>query len=102
MSSSRQTIRAVPDPRSAERATVPELTPSPPPALGDRDVRAKRSPMLSFLLRWETARRFARVVVLMALDFAGVFLAIFTALLLKDVVHGKTGLVSGRSEERRV
>jgi exopolysaccharide biosynthesis polyprenyl glycosylphosphotransferase len=101
MSSSRQTIRAVPDPLSAERATVPELTPSPPPALGDRDVRAKRSPMLSFLLRWETARRFARVVVLMALDFAGVFLAIFTALLLKDVVHGKSRLISQAFHQTR-
>src|SRR5450755_4626070 len=94
MSTSRQTIHAVPDPVTEE--TSPEQAPPPAQeiALGERDVRAKRPPLLSFLLRWETARRFTRVVVLMALDFAGVFLAIFTALLLKDVVHGDTRLVS--------
>ena len=90
MSSSRQTIRAVPDPVTDETPTVAALAPSPQVALGERDVRAKRPPLLSFLLRWETVRRFSRVVVLMALDFAGVFLAIFTALLLKDVVHAQT------------
>ena len=90
MSSSRQTIRAVPDPVTDETPTVAALAPSQQIALGDRDVRAKRPPLLSFLLRWETLRRFSRVVVLMALDFAGVFLAIFTALLLKDVVHAQT------------
>lgn len=90
MSSSRQTIRAVPDPVTDETPTVAALAPSPQVALGERDVRAKRPPLLSFLLRWETVRRFSRVIVLMALDFAGVFLAIFTALLLKDVVHAQT------------
>ncbi len=90
MSSSRQTIRAVPDPVTDETPTVAALAPSQQIALGDRDVRAKRPPLLSFLLRWATLRRFSRVVVLMALDFAGVFLAIFTALLLKDVVHAQT------------
>ena len=44
------------------------------------DVRRKRPPALSFLLRWETARRIGRVGSLLALDFAAVFLAIFTAL----------------------
>jgi exopolysaccharide biosynthesis polyprenyl glycosylphosphotransferase len=52
-----------------------------------RDVRSKRPPVLSFLLRWETARRFLRVAVLLALDFAGVFLAIFTALAFKAIVR---------------
>jgi exopolysaccharide biosynthesis polyprenyl glycosylphosphotransferase len=44
--------------------------------------------MLSFLLRWETARRVGRVAMLMALDFAGVSLGIFTALILKAAVVG--------------
>jgi exopolysaccharide biosynthesis polyprenyl glycosylphosphotransferase len=52
-----------------------------------RDVRRKRPPVLSFLLRWDTARRAVRVVVLLALDFAGVSLAIFTALAVKALVH---------------
>jgi exopolysaccharide biosynthesis polyprenyl glycosylphosphotransferase len=49
----------------------------------DRDVRRKRPPALSFLLRMVTLRRAARVVSLLALDFLGVSLAIFTALLIK-------------------
>jgi exopolysaccharide biosynthesis polyprenyl glycosylphosphotransferase len=52
------------------------------------DVRRKRPPVLSFLLRWETARRFGRVGSLLALDFAAVFIAIYTALGLKAVVRG--------------
>src|SRR3984957_15083941 len=101
MSSSRQTIRAVPDPVTDETPTVAALAPSPQVALGERDVRAKRPPLLSFLLRWETVRRFSRVVVLMALDFAGVFLAIFTALLLKDVVRGQSRLVAPAFHQTR-
>jgi exopolysaccharide biosynthesis polyprenyl glycosylphosphotransferase len=53
------------------------------PPLGDRDMRRKRPPALSFLLRMDTLRRVARVVALLALDLAGLFLAIFTALCLK-------------------
>jgi exopolysaccharide biosynthesis polyprenyl glycosylphosphotransferase len=101
MSSSRQTIHAVPDPVTDE--TSPAQAPAPPQQieLGERDVRAKRPPLMSFLLRWETARRFTRVVVLMSLDFAGVFLAIFTALLLKDVVRGQTQLVAQAFHQTR-
>lgn len=58
------------------------------PALSDRDVRRKRSPALSFLLRMATLRKFMRVVSLLALDFAGVWLALFTALFIKAVVKG--------------
>src|SRR3954451_7413198 len=47
------------------------------------DVRRRRPPLLSFLLRMETLRRATRVASLMALDLAGVFAAIFTALGLK-------------------
>jgi exopolysaccharide biosynthesis polyprenyl glycosylphosphotransferase len=54
----------------------------------DQDIRRKRPPALSFLLRMSTARRGARVLSLLALDFVGVAAAIFTALVLKEVVHG--------------
>lgn len=56
----------------------------PPPG---QDMRRKRPPMLSFLLRMETMRRGARVVSLMALDFVAVFVAIFTALALKAAIR---------------
>ena len=55
-------------------------------AHSDRDMRSKRPPAMSFLLRVETIRRLARVVSLLALDFAAVALAIFTALVLKEAV----------------
>jgi exopolysaccharide biosynthesis polyprenyl glycosylphosphotransferase len=51
-----------------------------------RDIRSKRPPAMSFLLRMDTARRTGRVVSLLALDFVGITLAIFTALVLKEVV----------------
>src|ERR1700733_11721320 len=52
----------------------------------DRDMRRKRPPALSLLLRMSTARRLARVLSLLALDFVAVALAIFTALILKALV----------------
>jgi exopolysaccharide biosynthesis polyprenyl glycosylphosphotransferase len=55
----------------------------------DHDIRRKRPPVLSFILRVSTARRLARVLSLLALDFAGVALAIFTALLLKEALYGQ-------------
>ncbi|HEY5198491.1 MAG TPA: sugar transferase [Solirubrobacteraceae bacterium] len=61
--------------------------------LSSRDVRSKRPPQLSFLLRLDTVRRLARVVILLSLDFVGVFLAIFTALCLKAEL--RTGLDVG-------
>ena len=51
------------------------------------DVRRKRPPLLSFLLRAETLRNVVRIVTLLALDFAGLFLAIFTALMLKAYIR---------------
>jgi exopolysaccharide biosynthesis polyprenyl glycosylphosphotransferase len=82
-------VRAV-----TEYEAAVDESPAPPPVpaagllrasaeLSDRDVRSKRSPQLSFLLRLDTLRRLARIVILLALDFVGVFLAIFTALALK-------------------
>ena len=55
----------------------------------DHDIRRKRPPALALLMRMSTAWRFARVASLLALDFAGVALAIFTALVLKEAVHGR-------------
>ncbi len=50
------------------------------------DVRRKRPPALSFVLRMETLRRVGRIVSLLVLDFAGVFAALFTALMVKAVL----------------
>src|SRR5215211_6291232 len=65
---------------------APERTSAPPPAelpFVERDVRRKRPPALSFLLRMDTLRRIGRGLSLLALDFAALFLAILTALYLK-------------------
>ncbi len=69
------------------RSMRPELV-QPAAPVADRDIRRRRPTALSFLLRMATLRRVARVVSLLALDFAGVALAIFTALVLKEAVHG--------------
>ena len=53
------------------------------PALPDRDVRRKRPPVLSFVLRLETLRRVARVASLLVIDYVGVVGALFTALMVK-------------------
>jgi exopolysaccharide biosynthesis polyprenyl glycosylphosphotransferase len=60
----------------------------PRPELHERDIRSHQVPLLSFLLRTSTMRRVARLVTLPVLDFAGLALAIFTALILKEAVHG--------------
>jgi exopolysaccharide biosynthesis polyprenyl glycosylphosphotransferase len=66
-----------------------------PSVLPDRDVRRKRPPGLSFLLRLATLRKALRIVSLLALDFAGVWAALFTALLLKALVKSGFGLEEG-------
>src|SRR5688572_25407025 len=74
---------------------MPDLrTKSPKPVrtpstmvLPPTDIRRKRPPVLSFLLRLDTLRRVSRVVSLLALDLAGVFAAIFTALMVKAVLR---------------
>src|SRR5438270_158984 len=71
---------------------VKELTSLEPAQLRARDVRARHPPLRNLLLRFETLRRLARVGVLAALDAAAVFLAIWTALELKAVVHGESNL----------
>jgi exopolysaccharide biosynthesis polyprenyl glycosylphosphotransferase len=74
---------------------------SPPPiVLPERDVRRKRPPLLSFVLRLETARRVARVVSLLALDFIGVAGALFTALILKLVIRSEANVAMAWHETR--
>jgi len=68
----------------------------------DHDMRRKRPPALAFLLRAATARRAARVISLLALDFAGVSLAILTALLLKAAVRDHVQLTPALHETERI
>jgi FlaA1/EpsC-like NDP-sugar epimerase len=68
----------------------------------DRDMRRKRPPALAFLLRVATARRVARVISLLALDFAGVALAILTALLLKAAVRDHVQFTPALHETERI
>ena len=71
-------------PERPPHAAGPALGGPPLPVpLPDRDMRRKRPPALSFLLRMDTLQRVSRVVSLLALDFAGIFAAILTALCLK-------------------
>jgi exopolysaccharide biosynthesis polyprenyl glycosylphosphotransferase len=68
----------------------------------DRDMRRKRPPALAFLLRASTARRVARVISLLAIDFLGVALAILTALLLKAAVRDHVQLSPALHETERI
>jgi exopolysaccharide biosynthesis polyprenyl glycosylphosphotransferase len=84
---------AAPAPPAANRAAparpVPEAAwpaVAGAPARAERDVRSKRPPLLSFVLRMATARRAGAVALLLALDFLGVGLAIFTALVVKALI----------------
>jgi exopolysaccharide biosynthesis polyprenyl glycosylphosphotransferase len=72
-------IQGTETPTREERAAGPAYLPL-------TDVRRRRPPVLSFLLRMETLRRLLRVVSLMCLDFLGLMLAIYTGLLFKQVV----------------
>jgi len=70
----------------AEPALTPGRTGATTVALPPVDVRRKRPPALSFLLRLDTLRRVARVTSLLVVDFVGVYAAIFTALALKALI----------------
>src|SRR6478735_8281557 len=56
----------------------------------DRDIRRRRPPLLAFLMRRTTLRRAARIVSLPVLDFVGLALAIFTALVIKEAIQEGT------------
>src|SRR5271165_1454589 len=93
------------------RGTSPMRSPAAVPVLSeatarkahsDHDMRRKRPPALSLLLRMATARRIARVASLLALDFVGVALAIFTALILKATVLGGLNISQELHETERI
>src|SRR3954452_10513112 len=65
---------------------VKELQEVEPLALPERDVRAGK-PLLGGLLRFDFARALARVATLGALALAGLFLAIYTALIMKTALR---------------
>jgi exopolysaccharide biosynthesis polyprenyl glycosylphosphotransferase len=95
-------------PGAISSAAIPPgagLTTTETPARGassDRDVRSKRPPAISFLMRMDTLRRVARVVSLLALDFLGVALAIFTALALKEAILGDFKVTPAYHETRSI
>ncbi len=71
------------------------------PGLPSVDVRRKRPPALAFLLRMETLRRALRVGSLLVLDFAGLFAAIWVALMVKAIVRdGEWALHASYVESR--
>jgi len=75
---------------------VKELREVKPPddlaGLAQKDVRARKPPALHWLMRLETLRSVLRVAILLALDVAAIFLAIWTALELKAVVRAKSDI----------
>jgi exopolysaccharide biosynthesis polyprenyl glycosylphosphotransferase len=73
---------------------MPVSSPAAAFALTERDVRRKRPPVLSFLLKLDTLRKVVRVSTLLTLDFFGVYMAILTALWLK------AGLLTGEWQVR--
>jgi exopolysaccharide biosynthesis polyprenyl glycosylphosphotransferase len=64
-----------------------EVKPAAPADVRNRDVRARSAPFLGGLLGFESLRRGLRVLVLAAIDVAGMFLAIWTALTIKIAVQ---------------
>jgi exopolysaccharide biosynthesis polyprenyl glycosylphosphotransferase len=95
----------VEEPTLAEAPTeIPPGTPSATTTvtLPSVDVRRKRPPALSFVLRMEMLRRLGRIVSLLVLDFAGVFSALFTALMVKAVIlEGSWAWDASLEEARR-
>jgi exopolysaccharide biosynthesis polyprenyl glycosylphosphotransferase len=80
---------------------VRELREVEPVSLPDRDVRARKPLLLQAVLRFETLRAAARVGTLAALDLAGLFLAIYTALVLKTAIVNpdQLGQMWGQAKE---
>jgi exopolysaccharide biosynthesis polyprenyl glycosylphosphotransferase len=80
---------------------VKELREVQPVSLPDRDVRAGKPLVLRAVLRFETIRAVARVSTLAALDLAGLFLAIYTALVLKTALVNpeQLGQMWGQAKE---
>ena len=73
--------------------------PAPAPvALPERDARARRPLILSTILRWDTFRRALRVLALGWLDMTGLFLAIWTALVIKIAIQEPEQLEIARAQ----
>ncbi len=71
------------------QTTEKKTPPAPPLGAASKprqDMRRRKPPALSFLLRMETMRRLGRVTSLMLADFVGLSLAIYTGLLVKQVI----------------
>ena len=68
-------------------------------ALPPQDVRRKKPPALSFLLRMETVRKLGRFASLLALDFLAINLAIFTALVVKGVLKAEPDILVRAQDE---
>jgi exopolysaccharide biosynthesis polyprenyl glycosylphosphotransferase len=71
-----------------------------PVELRGQDVRRKRPPLFSFMLRLETLRKVCRVASLLALDYVGVLGALFTALWFKLLLIGHPSAGLAWSETR--
>ena len=85
--------------------TPTRTVPAPQPVdatLPEHDVRRKKPPLLSFLLRMDTLRSAARVASLLVVDLVAVFGAIFTALALKDAVLGDLGAKEAYDQTREL
>jgi exopolysaccharide biosynthesis polyprenyl glycosylphosphotransferase len=79
-------------PSRRQSGTYPQPVPPPLPERDFRDVRRKRPPLMSFLLRLETLRRVTRVISLLLIDLFGVIAAITTSLGLKLWIRGDLNL----------
>jgi exopolysaccharide biosynthesis polyprenyl glycosylphosphotransferase len=78
-----------PEQQTATRSQTNGTHEGPAPlVLPERDVRRKRPPLMSFVLRMETLRVGGRLVSLLALDYIGVVAALYTAMVLKLAVKG--------------
>ena len=73
MSAATKPLEDVEEPANGDVPQLRAAITALPAAEHPRDIRRKRPLGLSFLLHWDTARRAARVLVLLALDFAGQF-----------------------------
>jgi exopolysaccharide biosynthesis polyprenyl glycosylphosphotransferase len=78
MTSPRGTAQSPPPPAvsNAEQPPVNLVLP-------EHDVRRRKPPLLSFVLRWNTVRTLVRIGILLALDFIAIYGAILTALAVK-------------------
>jgi exopolysaccharide biosynthesis polyprenyl glycosylphosphotransferase len=86
--------------QAINRGQRPRNRDSAPVSLPERDVRRKRPPLVSVLMRRATVRTVTRTVTLLALDLVAVCGALFTANALKLVFeHGLSWPVAWRSTD---